>query len=255
VTEPDEIEQLIMERQKVHFGQASPTPFANAPLKSTSNWTGTSPEVQVVLNGDYVPSHKVDSQSNRILQSCTQKMPPVSSFISLDAMKNKYRSWKETTSTSPSGLHLGHKHALLKPDGLVRDSDEFQHLDAACNEIWGMHHMMLNYGLKHGYCFDRWKKVVTTLIEKDPGDPRIHHLRVIHLYEDCYNLLLGMTYCTPQKITIFFTKVTMAPVPANPRSTPSVSRSYMLSTATSQGWLISNSATTQKRVTIGSSST
>jgi hypothetical protein len=71
VTEPDEIEQLIMERQQVHFGQASPTPFANAPLKSTFNWTGTSPEVQAVLNDDYVPSHKVDFQSNRILQSCT----------------------------------------------------------------------------------------------------------------------------------------------------------------------------------------
>ncbi len=115
VTEPDEIEQLIMERQKVHFGQATPTPFANEPLKSTFNWTGTSPEVQVVLKGDYVPSNTVDSQSNRILQSCTRKMPPVSSSIPLDAMKNKYRSWKETTSTSPSGRHLGHKHALLKP--------------------------------------------------------------------------------------------------------------------------------------------
>ena len=115
VTEPDEIEQLIMERQKVHFGQATPTPFANEPLKSTFNWTGTSPEVQVVLKGDYVPSNTVDSQSNRILQSCTRKMPPVSSSIPLDAMKNKYRSWKETTSTSPSGHHLGHKHALLKP--------------------------------------------------------------------------------------------------------------------------------------------
>jgi hypothetical protein len=29
ITEPDEIEQLIMERQRVHFGQATPTPFAN----------------------------------------------------------------------------------------------------------------------------------------------------------------------------------------------------------------------------------
>ncbi len=194
VTDPPEIEQLIMERQKVHFGQATPTPFANEPLKSTFNWTGTSPEVQVVLNGDYVPSNTVDSQSNRILQSCTRKMPPVSSYIPLDAMKNKYRSWKETTSTSPSGRHLGHKHALLKPDGLVRSSDEFKQLDAARTEIWGMHHMMLNYGLQHGYCYERWKKVVTTLIEKDPGDPRIHRLRVIHLYEDCYNLLLSLTY-------------------------------------------------------------
>ncbi len=108
-------------------------------------------------------------------------------------MKNKSCSWKETTSRSPSGCHLGHKHALLKPDGLVRDSDEFKNLDEAGKEIWGMHHTMLNYGLKHGYCFDCWKKVVTTLIEKDPGDPRIHRLRVIHLNVDCYNLLLGMT--------------------------------------------------------------
>jgi hypothetical protein len=76
VTEPDEIEQLIMERQQVLFGQTSPTPFANAQLKSTFNWTSTSPEVQAVLNGDYVPSHKVDSQSNGILQSCTRKCHP-----------------------------------------------------------------------------------------------------------------------------------------------------------------------------------
>jgi hypothetical protein len=98
-------------------------------------------------------------------------MPPISSFILLDAMKNKYCSWKETTSTSPSGRHLGHKHALLKPDGLVHDSDEFKNLDNARNGIWEMHHMMLNYGLKHGYCFDRGKEVVKTLIFKDPGDP------------------------------------------------------------------------------------
>jgi hypothetical protein len=57
-----------------------------------------------------------------------------------------------------------------------------------------MHHMMLHCGLKYGYCFERWKKVVTTLIEKDPGNPRIHRLCVIHLYEDCYNLLRSLTY-------------------------------------------------------------
>jgi hypothetical protein len=53
---------------------------------------------------------------------------------------------------------------------------------------------MLNFGLRNGYCYNRWKTVVTTLIKKDPGDPHIHRLQVIHLYEDCYNLLLGLTY-------------------------------------------------------------
>jgi hypothetical protein len=155
VTDPSKVEQLIMDRQKLHFSQASPTPFANEPLKSTFNWTGTSTTAAVVLDGDYIPSVTVDVQSNRILQSCTRKMPALSSSISLNEMKQKYQTWSKTTSTSPSGRHLGHKHALLKPDGLTQDSAEYHELDAAQREIWYMHHLMLNYGLRHGYCFER----------------------------------------------------------------------------------------------------
>jgi hypothetical protein len=59
VTDPSEVEQLIMDRQRLHFGQATPTPFANEQLKSTFNWTGTSPEADVVLNGEYAPSLSV----------------------------------------------------------------------------------------------------------------------------------------------------------------------------------------------------
>jgi hypothetical protein len=121
-------------------------------------------------------------------------MPALSSSILINEMKQKYRTWSETTSSSPSGQHLGHKHALLKPDGLDQKSAGYQELDATRTEILSMHHLMLNYGLRHGYCFERWKNVVSTLIEKDPGDARIHRLRTIHLYEDCYNLLLGLTY-------------------------------------------------------------
>jgi hypothetical protein len=32
------------------------------------------------------------------------------------------------------------------------------------------------------------------MIEKEPGDPRIHRLRVIHLYEADYSLLLGIQF-------------------------------------------------------------
>jgi hypothetical protein len=74
-------------------------------------------------------------------------MPALSSSISLNEMKQKYRTWNETTSTSPSGRNLGHKHALLKPDALDQKSAEYQELDAARTGIWSMHHPMLNYGL------------------------------------------------------------------------------------------------------------
>jgi hypothetical protein len=34
------------------------------------------------------------------------------------------------------------------------------------------------------------------MIEKEPGNPWIHHLRVIHLYENDYNLPIGSQYRT-----------------------------------------------------------
>jgi hypothetical protein len=38
----------------------------------------------------------------------------------------------------------------------------------------------------------RWQNVVNSMIEKEPGDPKIHWLWVIHLYKADYNLLLGI---------------------------------------------------------------
>jgi hypothetical protein len=96
-----EVEQLIMDQQKVHFGQATPTPFTNEPLKSTFNLTGTSPEVDLLLNCEKAPLLHVHPQLNQIRQSCTQKMPPIFSVILLAEMKQKYSTWNKTTSTSP----------------------------------------------------------------------------------------------------------------------------------------------------------
>jgi hypothetical protein len=52
----------------------------------------------------------------------------------------------------------------------------------------------MNYCLHFGYSLRRWQKIVNSLLEKDPGTPRIHRLRVIHLYEWDYNLLLGVKW-------------------------------------------------------------
>jgi hypothetical protein len=53
---------------------------------------------------------------------------------------------------------------------------------------------VMNYCLHFGYSLDRWKTVVNSLLEKDPGTPKIHRLRVIHLYKWDYNLLLGIKW-------------------------------------------------------------
>ena len=54
--------------------------------------------------------------------------------------------------------------------------------------------LLLNYSLKFGYIFDRWRTIVNSLLEKDVGQPKIHRLRVIHLYEWDWNLLLGVKW-------------------------------------------------------------
>jgi hypothetical protein len=56
------------------------------------------------------------------------------------------------------------------------------------------HVTLLNYAMKFGYSFERWQDVVNVMLMKEPGNPKIHRLRVIHLYEADYNLLLAVKW-------------------------------------------------------------
>jgi hypothetical protein len=163
ITNATDVETAILNQQKLHFSQAKDTPFAKEPLKHIFNWSGTSHHAERVLSR----RHHVSSRPAppTLLKP---KLPEPSPEITLQAMKQKYRNWSEGTSTSPSGRHLGHKHALLHPCGLNPNSPDFEKLDTLRKTIWSVHHGLLNFSLRNGYCYNRWKTVVTTLIEKDP---------------------------------------------------------------------------------------
>jgi hypothetical protein len=107
-------------------------------------------------------------------------------------MMDKYKFWPESTTTSPSGHHLGHYCALLP--GLRTTTTKGRELDSMRTDLVRLHHQMLDYTLRHGHSFQRWKKVVNVMLEKDPGNPKIHRLRVIHLYKADYNLFLGVKW-------------------------------------------------------------
>jgi hypothetical protein len=85
--------------------------------------------------------------------------------------------WKETTSTSLSGRHLGHyKTAIL--DG----------------EVAKLHVDMINFPITYEFAPEGWTRSVTLLIEKEEGLSYLTHLRVIHLFEADYNLSLKIIY-------------------------------------------------------------
>ena len=106
--------------------------------------------------------------------------------ISLNEFKKGYKIWKEGTTTSPSGQHLGHHHALLAPDGVQYDNSNTNFADT----MWGIHNNITNITLLNEKPLSRWLLSLVIILPKDPVRPRIHRIRLINTYESDYNMVL-----------------------------------------------------------------
>jgi hypothetical protein len=60
----------------------------------------------------------------------------------------------------------------------------------------GVYHKIASAVTKWGASLHRWQQSLTSMIEKVPGCPKINKLRVIHLYEADYNLILTILWLT-----------------------------------------------------------
>ena len=111
---------------------------------------------------------------------------------------SKLKSWRESTATSPSGLHLGgHYKAMVSRHSHSDDTDDLtlkHNLDQIQSDLLHVHLTMINYNLLRGYSYSRWQQVVNTMLLKEPGNYRIHRTRVIHIYKADYNLVLGLKW-------------------------------------------------------------
>jgi hypothetical protein len=75
ITNATAVESAILKRQQLHFSQVKATPFACQPLTDVFNWSDTSTTAGLVLNNQYIPSHDVESQTNKLLKCCYLKLP------------------------------------------------------------------------------------------------------------------------------------------------------------------------------------
>ena len=177
ITDPNQVTEIIFNRNTKHFQGAHGTPFTTEPLATVYDWSATTPAHAATLEGS-PPEHE-NELVQLILNHSKRKIRSFQATITLEELIKRLRKWSEKTSTSPSCRHLGHYKSLLPGAGC--DMDEYK-LSKACM-ILEVHLDLLNYCAKTGYSLHRWQTIVTTTIPKEAGNFKIHRLRVIHLYE------------------------------------------------------------------------
>jgi hypothetical protein len=105
------------------------------------------------------------------------------------------KTWKESTSTSPSGRHLGHYKCLLLDLKEPNDETTTETLDdnvpeSRATSILKVYWNMIRATAQLGISLARWQVSHTSMIQKTPGINCIDKLRAIHIYEADYNLYL-----------------------------------------------------------------
>jgi hypothetical protein len=103
-----------MLRNRLHFGQAQGTPFTELPLQSDVDWLAQTPAAEQILQGKYTTQLNTP-QCVSFLQSCQATTTPdsIPCEVTLDEFRGKLKTWRESTTTSPSGRHLGRYKALF----------------------------------------------------------------------------------------------------------------------------------------------
>jgi hypothetical protein len=187
------MEHRIQEWNRIHFGQAYRSPFATPFLRNLLGPYGTNEHSQHILDGrSSITKDDVSAATFSIIQKLQRVACPnsINFTITAQELKAAYKNWRESTSTSPSGLHLGHEKAILtKVEKTTLTAMNVTPLD---DRIFGIKAAFLNLSVQNRIVYPRWKVVHNTMIEKIPGRPHLNKLRVIHIIESDSNMAMGI---------------------------------------------------------------
>lgn len=108
VTERTELEKLLLDWQCLHFTQAHDTPLATASWEKIIEETSSFADIEIQHKEEY---DKLDTITQEFLKEMyTEQRHEAMEFedMKLSDFETYIKNKKETTSTSPSGRHLGH---------------------------------------------------------------------------------------------------------------------------------------------------
>jgi hypothetical protein len=171
ITDKAGMEEKLIEQFQKHYSQADGTPFTRSPLTDILGRYGTTEEASWLFDGTFTISDdtEIDEATKSILRKLKRQdgTRDVCDHITAD---------KDTQNgESPRQLHL---------------------LDCT----WGTRRLCYEWKetrQKKGKStyrkeYKRWEKIINATIKKIPGTPLLHKLRVIHLIESDFNLMIGI---------------------------------------------------------------
>ena len=188
----EEQNDLLENQNKKHFSQAEGTPFTVEPLRSLFGRHANTFAAKQLRQG-YIPDCDADEAAMEILQHMADHhFPAVDVHIAPEDLRSGYKRWRERTTTSPLGLHLGHYKTLVQAKPEKNEDGSMRYgLD---DQLFEIEASRANIALQYGFVFERWETIVNLMLEKIKGKPCMDKLRVIHIFEANLNLLLGIIW-------------------------------------------------------------
>jgi hypothetical protein len=206
ITNMDKIAQHIADFNMGHFTQAEHTPFskfrylpihidATSNVVSDESWSEQqyTQNVHLLVN---VPEDNRIMAEKFLRNISTHPQETVKDIITLDDWTRKIKKWKEKTTTSPSGLHLGHYKVLLAPYTLSYDdnNEEKTELEHQQEAVFKAYMTILNISLQSAVSFKQWKNVHSICLFKDEDNRFVSQIQNMHIYKADYNLILKLKW-------------------------------------------------------------
>ena len=170
----DKMHKKLLARNRKHLNQASVTPFTYGDLSTTLGIHGDTDECERILEGTWIPPVNTDPDVIRYVEALkcddNTSLDSLPTQISMEEYCKFWSKKRESTATSPLGIHVGHYKVSIENVKIAE-----------------VHRAMMEMPFKYGFAPERWCSSVQLMLQKDPGQPWIHRLRIIELLDASFN--------------------------------------------------------------------
>ena len=176
VTITEKIHEHLLKRNSDHLHQAKRTPFAKGEFREVLGETGDTPEAKLILNNAWTQT-SAKTWLRKFVQGLQYdpraRINGVGANMSNEEYANFWKKKRENTTTSPHGLHVGHYKVACKNTDIIE-----------------VHRKLAQLPFQYRFAPEGWCQSVQLMLQKDPGKPWLHRLRIIELLDANMNAAL-----------------------------------------------------------------